>query len=187
MDPIGAVGLAASAAQLATLAGAVLTNLYQYCRNVAMAPKYSEQLRRELGIVCDLLVDLQMVFEANVHRLSRPSLNTEFQDFNEILQELMRRTTPKQTKGKERLMWPLRQDENARFLSRIERFKSSYSLLLNIIQAYTQPSQYNNLIAKFARQALQDIHGNIIKITNQGHEFRRDLLCNFLNLSVINY
>ena len=125
MDPVSAVGLAASAAQLAGLAKDIVANMWRYFEAVKDAPKNAEQLRQEVGHLSTLL-----------DRFDDKSLESLFTDktpldeFLEILKEL--RVAPRETKGSRRLKWPFTQDQNKRLLDRIERYKASFNLALNM-------------------------------------------------------
>lgn len=136
MEPVTAAGLAGSVAGLADLAFKVFSNLHKYYRDVRSAPAQSEQLRRELDAMLDLITVMQETFEANPNELLRPSLAAEVNDFEAMLQDMMRRTQPRNTQGLQRLRWPFREDENKYYISRIERFKLSFSLVMNITQMY---------------------------------------------------
>ena len=136
MDPITAVGFTTTVAQLADLAFAVFTNLHKYYRNFESAPKRSEQLRRELDHMLDLLTDLQDIFKKNPNESLRRSLELEVKDFDGLLQDLLNRTKPQNTKGFQRLKWPFKEAENEELIRRIERFKSSFSLAMNACQRF---------------------------------------------------
>jgi hypothetical protein len=136
MDPVTAIGLVASIGQLASLAVQVFTNLHKYYRDFEQAPKRSRQLRRELDRTFVLVTEVQSTFEANPCELLRPSLESEVEEFKEVLQEMLNRASPQNIKGLRRLKWPFREAENDEFIARIERFKSSFSLVMNIADAY---------------------------------------------------
>jgi DNA repair exonuclease SbcCD ATPase subunit len=136
MDPITVVGFAANVAQLVDLALAVFTNLHKYSRNFESAPKRSEQLRREVNHVVDLLADLQDIFKKNPNEFLRRSLELEVKELEVLLRELQSRTNPQNTKGFQRLKWPFKEAENEDLIRRIERFKSSFNLAMNISQTY---------------------------------------------------
>ena len=127
MDPVSAIGLAASAAQLAGLAKDIVANMWRYFEAVKDAPKNAEQLRQEVGHLSTLL-----------DRFDDKSLESLFTDktpleeFLEILKELRDRVAPRETKGSRRLKWPFTQDQNKRLLDRIERYKANFNLALNL-------------------------------------------------------
>lgn len=134
MDPITGVGFAASIAQLATLAFAVFTNLRKYYRNFESAPKRCEQLRKELDHMIDLLADLQEIFTESPNESLRCSLELEVKDFDGFLRDLLNRTKPQNTQGFQRFKWPFKEAENEELIKRMERFKSGFSLAINISQ-----------------------------------------------------
>lgn len=131
MDPVTGVGLAASAAQLAEVVFKVFSNLYKYYRDVKSAPANSEQLRHELDTMVDLLGLLQESLDKNRGEVLAATFNTELKEFESMLRTMLKRTTPDRTVGIQRLKWPFKTEENARYIARIERIKSSLSLVMN--------------------------------------------------------
>jgi hypothetical protein len=138
MDPVTAVGLAASVAQLATLAIQTFSSLVQYFDDVKDAPKQSRELRDELLAISDLLHPLEDVLKSDC--LSGPntsfvvplSLQSAVQEFQVLLEGMQARVTKAHTQGFRRLKWPFTKDENERFLTKIGRYKSTFVLGLNI-------------------------------------------------------
>ena len=137
MDPVTAVGLAASVAQLATFVIQTFSSLVQYFDDVKDAPKHSRELRDELLVISDLLHPLEEVLKSD---LSGPntsfvvplSLQSAVQEFQVLLEGMQARVTKVHTQGFRRLKWPFTKDENERFLTKIGRYKSTFVLGLNI-------------------------------------------------------
>jgi hypothetical protein len=135
MDPVTAVGLAASACQLAAVAKDVVSNIYKYYDAVKDAPKNSRELRQELGAVSDLLDSLEDILvnsSAKFPSTGPDSFQTAITEFQEILKEIRGRVAKPQTEGSKRLRWPFTKAENERLLFRIERYKATFNLALNI-------------------------------------------------------
>jgi hypothetical protein len=136
MDPITAVGLVASAAQLAELAVQVLAKLFQYTVNVKAAPESSRKLRDEIGTSLSLIKSLEVMLGQNPNRpMHRGDLLVRTVDeFRQTLESLDKRVQPSKTRGIGKLTWPLKKEENDLIISRIERYKSALSLTLGIQQ-----------------------------------------------------
>jgi|SRR5271155_173379 len=133
MDPVTAVGLAGSVAQLADLARSVVSNMWQYCRAVQDAPNRSRELRLEMCVICDLLESLENAMINSRFPSTAPvSLKDSINGFQALLNKMKVRIAESQTKGLSRLKWPFTETENKRLISSIERYKGSFSLALNI-------------------------------------------------------
>jgi hypothetical protein len=129
MDPITAVGLAASTDQLAGVARRIVSNLYQYYEAVRDAPKSALELRAEMGAVCALLESLAATITENT---ASASLRDAVAEFENMLNDMNAKVDLSKTKGMQRLKWPFNKDENERLLSRIGRYKDTFNLALNI-------------------------------------------------------
>ena len=137
MDPVTAIGLVAGVAQLAGAARVIVSNMYLYFDAVKDAPKHSQELRRELSIISDLLDSLDDVLASSTTSSFTPpdSLKSAIPEFQAILDDMEARVTESQTKGLRRLKWPFTKDENERLLSKMQRYKSTFNLALNIKSA----------------------------------------------------
>jgi Fungal N-terminal domain of STAND proteins len=138
MDPVTAVGLAASIIQIEELARTTISALFQYFEDVRHAPKRSRELRRELETVCDLLGDLDLVLTSHstTSTIQAPdSLKSAITDFRGMLDTMCTRVAEARTKGLKRLKWPFTEHENDRYLARMERYKSTFNAALNITTA----------------------------------------------------
>lgn len=131
MDAVTGVGLAASVVQLADLVFEVFSNLHKYYRDIKSAPANSEQLRRELDTMVDLLALLQESLDKNLGDRLGASFDSELNQFQSTIQTMLERTTPDRTIGIQRLKWPFKKEENIRYIARIERIKSSFSLAMS--------------------------------------------------------
>lgn len=134
MDPATAIGIAASVAQLADMARAIVSNMYQYFEAIKDAPIRSQELRQEMSGVCDVLDSLEELVMRSPSMVSS-TLTESISGFRDMLDELTVRVTVTKTKGIRRLKWPFNKSENDRLLARISRYKETFSLALNIQQS----------------------------------------------------
>jgi hypothetical protein len=141
MDPITVVGLAASVAQLADLAGRVFMGLFGYYRQVKEAPTRSRELRDELQAVADLLDSLKSLFiqltavkEVGLKEVGLLRLEESVAHFETFLVDLENRTMQARTQGIYRLKWPFSKDENRRLIETIGRYKETFILALTMQQ-----------------------------------------------------
>ena len=138
MDPVSIIGLAASVNQLAATAKSTFSVLFQYYGDFRDAPKRSRELRQELGTICDLLDSLDdgLTSQSTNSSFTIPaSLNLAIEEFQTMLENIKPRVKESQTKGVRRLKWPFTKDENDRYLSRMERYKATINVALNIKSA----------------------------------------------------
>jgi Fungal N-terminal domain of STAND proteins len=144
MDPIAAVGLVASASQLAGQALSIVISLWKLGTTIKNAPKYSAELRQEMGTLCDLLDSLDQAIKSTQFVCSA-SLNSSCQKLKSMLDEMNDRVKPSQSAGLNRLKWPFTMDENKRLISRISRYKETFNLALNIQTAYSNFRMFTHL------------------------------------------
>lgn len=134
MDPISAIGLLSSAVSVAELAGTILVKLYKYYLDSKTAATRSAELRDEVGLVLSLLNAVIGNSEPHVSSIHRVELVWAINGLQNVLTEILQRVTPETTTGLHRLTWPFKKDENDRLLSKLERYKSVFTLALNIEQ-----------------------------------------------------
>ena len=132
IDP---VGLAASVASLAELAFAIASALYKYSGDVKNAPDQSEQLRKELGDLQTICKIVQESVEVETKGLPE-ALGTQVVAFKATLDMMLKRAAIEKTSGLRRLKWPFTKSENVEYIIKIERFKSTLNLIVNIDQTY---------------------------------------------------
>jgi len=137
MDPVTAIGLVASVDQLAGLAKVIVSNMYRYFDAVKDAPRRSQELRQELSAISDLLDSLEDALTSSTKSTftAPDSLKSAITEFQETLEDMKARVKEPQTKGLRRLKWPFTKDENERLLSKLERYKSTFNVALNIKNA----------------------------------------------------
>src|SRR5436190_12985950 len=107
MEAIAAVGLAGTLDQLGDRAKSIVCSMYTYYEAVRDAPKRSEELRHEIGAICDLLNSLIAVVGSTANPSFDASFLESIAEFEKTLNEINGRVAIGQTKGiKRRLKWP---------------------------------------------------------------------------------
>jgi Fungal N-terminal domain of STAND proteins len=138
MDPITAIGLISSIANMATLCRDVFIGLVDSYRLVKSAPAQSKELREELMVLSDVLQELERNMGAMttylVHGRSAVSLQISLDQCNQMLLEMDRRLTVTKADITKRIKWPFTQKENEEYLRRMERYKSTFTLAFSCLQ-----------------------------------------------------
>ena len=134
MDPVTAVGLAASIVQLID----ATTKVIKYLNDVKDAPKDRWTLAREATSLLALLTNLRYGLEEP--KSTNPLFNVRslgveggaFDQFKEAMEELARKLKPEAgiKKFGKALIWTLDKNEISNILSKIERLKTLVSLAL---------------------------------------------------------
>jgi len=130
-----AVGLAGSIAGLASIALSIVSSLYKYGGDVKSAPARSEELRTELSelqTLCKIVEDNVRVTKDGLPE----ALEGQIKEFRRTLEAMLIRAAREKTAGLRRLKWPFDKAENAEYVARIERFKSTLHLIMNVDQTY---------------------------------------------------
>ena len=144
MDPASALGVAAAATQFAEQVLIISDGLYQFFKNVKNAPKLSRELRKEALLLSDTLENLRSVFSSH-HSSTLPKsrlLPELLQGFEEMMKEMVAKVEIKEGEiSRKRLTWPFTQKENEKYLTKLERFKSSFQLALQTLQSYKLPGR----------------------------------------------
>jgi hypothetical protein len=138
LDPITAIGLVAAVGTLAQLSEQVLLGLYKYLVDVKKAPHRSKELREEIGIMLSLVTTLKETMEQESDNIPQASLYAAVEEFACMLREMADQVEAKKTMGARKLVWPFTQAKNAEYLAKIERYKSLFSLALNIDQRFSR-------------------------------------------------
>jgi len=152
MDPVSALSVAAAAAQFAEQVLIISERLYQFFKTVKNAPKLSRELRQEALLLSDTLENLRSVFTApdasKALRKASPSADL-LQGFEETIKQIAARVEIKEGEASwKRLVWPFTQKENEDYLAKLERFKSSFQLALQVLQSYFLPTSFADLPAR---------------------------------------
>ena len=145
--------LAAAAAQLAGVALSVSTTLRQYLLKVKQAPKQSRELKGELLLVSDVLEDLKSVIDAAPPDIqtTNTSLLRSLNGFAEFIRELASHIEVQEKDITNRLKWPFTEEENGKYLEKLERFKKTFSLACDALQLYLsfKSTVLNSLVASY--------------------------------------
>ena len=132
-----AVGLVGSIAGLANLALSIVSALYKYGGDVKSAPARSEELWKELSelqTLCKVVKD-----SARVNTDGLPEvLEGQIKEFKKTLETMLKRAGRENTTGLRRLKWPFDKAANAEYIAKIERFKATLSLIMNMDHSYPQ-------------------------------------------------
>jgi hypothetical protein len=130
MDPVTAVGLIASVAQITEGTIKIAISLTNYFRDVKNAPARSQELRSELRTLAAILSVLQETLEVDSKALR--TLEHSVEEFQKLLAGLSVRISPKRTEGFNKLKWPFSAAENDKILATIERYKSTFNIALTL-------------------------------------------------------
>lgn len=137
IDPVTAIGLAASVADLAELALKLFLTLCQHYRSIRDAPAKSAELRAEVETILDLASTLKETVEQNPTKILLQQLLTRaVNELLTLLRELQKRVEPANVQGFQRLKWPFKESENDKYIAKIERYKNTFNLALNMYQTY---------------------------------------------------
>src|SRR6202035_896876 len=99
VDPISAVGMAASVAQLAELTAKIVRGLWRYYEDVTKAPSWCQALREELSHLTGLLDALAETLgtERETGRKSSSLVRNVVKPLNAAIRDLERRIQPPKT------------------------------------------------------------------------------------------
>ena len=132
MDPVTVVQLADAVKGLLHLSGQVVSRLYNYAQRVRKAPSEVEKLQRELVAFSNVLHSLNISLP-HCGNLSIGSLLQEdfLKDTRQLFEKIENKIQLSKTFNKKRLKWPMTKNEVERYLTELERRKSTFSLVLN--------------------------------------------------------
>ena|SRR5271163_690043 len=140
MDPVTALGVAAAASQLAEQVLAISDTLYHVFKSIKNAPKQSRELRQEALLLSDVMANLRYVLLAQKQSPSLPKASPSaelLKDFEETIAEMAKGIEIKDGEiSWKRLAWPFTQKENEKYLSKFDRYKSSFQLALQTLQSF---------------------------------------------------
>jgi hypothetical protein len=147
MEPVSAFALAAALIQVTEQAATVFTGLYSYFRFVKNAPKLSRELREEARLVSYVLEDLKTVFEEMddeqpVSHSKNDNVVNVVKEFIAIMNEMESRVEVKAGERYKRVKWPFTQKENQEYLTKLERFKNTFELVLHTIEMYYSTANF---------------------------------------------
>src|SRR5205814_524992 len=100
----------------------------------------SNELQQEAFLVSIVLKDLKSTFEAmnDPRTITRPTntLNDTVIEFSKTMADMECRIGVKEGELIKQLKWPFTEKENEKYLSRLERYKSTFVLALSTVQRY---------------------------------------------------
>jgi Fungal N-terminal domain of STAND proteins len=131
-----AVGFVASVAQLADLAVKVFGDLHRYYHGVKNAPVRAKELREELGGILRVVETLKDVLSDTPSKIgiSSETLVGVVDQFTETLLDMEKQVDAERAKGIRRMKWPFNEHEIQEVIDKIERFKNTFNLALNLEQ-----------------------------------------------------
>jgi hypothetical protein len=134
MDPLTIVGAVASCASLAELTGNIFVHLFRYYRAVKNAPEQSKELTDELSELSSVLEDLADTLKEvkdNCGDIVNDIIAARsLQKYSDFLSEFDSRIHVDKKDPKKRIKWPFSSEENKETISRIERYKATFSMSL---------------------------------------------------------
>lgn len=135
MDPVTAVGLAASAVQLAALAKCVIQQLVRYCSDVKNAPKMVAKLNQELETLSYLIEGFNEALMTSPKELigTPDAFPNVINDIRSTLEEMNSKLIMSQKGVARRLIqWPFTKHELLQYLKDVDRYKTTFNAALNI-------------------------------------------------------
>lgn len=129
--------------------------LFDYWQKVKAAPKLSKELQQEAFLVSNVLIDLREALASapnntRSHRTTSALTDTAT-EFGKLMVEMFSCIEVKKDEVLKRLKWPLDQKENENYLSKLERFKATFILVLRMIQGYPN-SPSGSIVGKHYKQ-----------------------------------
>jgi hypothetical protein len=140
MDPASAFGVAASVAPFAYLAVNVSLVLSEYFQKVKQAPKLSLELQQEACLVSLVVRELG----STLGTINNPrtmiglpgALSDTVEEFSKTVTEMESRIAIQDGGLIKRPRWPFTEKETTTYLSRLEKYKRTFTLALITIQRY---------------------------------------------------
>ena len=133
MDPITILGAVAAAAQLAEMTEKYCKRAYRFYRDIKDAPAKSKDLREEFSELQSIIQDLSETLitvktnHSEFGDVISPDFLKQYQDF---LAEFASRLKVDRTDIGKRLKWPFSTKQNEEYITKIERFKTTFILSL---------------------------------------------------------
>ena len=136
MDPITAFGVVVNVASLADVAFHVFKEILDYYHEVKSAPAKSRELQDELFAISNVARDMSALVCKTSVETHGVITNESIGQFRELLKDIEAKIiVPKRSLNK-RLKWPFTMKENEEYITRLERFKATFTLALNVYQRY---------------------------------------------------
>jgi hypothetical protein len=142
MDPVSIVGLVAAGAQFVDFAYKTLKALSQLCNEIAEAPAEANELRYEISSTVGAVTSLKVLLETDPDCISdsegtlREALTSAIKITGEMLERLEKRISASQKKKLHRVIWPFKKKEVTEYVEKIQRYKGTIHLALQVNQTY---------------------------------------------------
>lgn len=138
ISPTGsAVGVAAATSQFTEQTANVLSWLFKYLKEVKQAPKLAKEFRNELFAVHQVLEELESAYEILPHIQNPNVLTSSVSDFLTTMTDIQKALEIKEGLiDSKRFMWSFIQKDMEKYLSKLERYKNTFSLALGAVQRY---------------------------------------------------
>ena len=165
IDPLTALDVLDKAASVAGTLSKVFKALYDYGHSIKDAPEKSQQLQEELFSLSNIARRLEVTLAKATIRGTKPIPEEPVTRFVEMLEEMEEKIVIPEGMSIKRLKWPFSQKENMEYLERIERFKATLSLALNVYQSGATSDVFGSLrkleiISQTIKATAQQTHKN---------------------------
>lgn len=147
MDPASAFSIATGASQCIQQTAKVIAWLLKYLAGVKQAPKLAKELRMELFSIHQVLEELKSTCEGLSSGIKADALSETVSEFLNTMAEVEKNLDIKENEiNWKRFKWPLTQKDTEKYISKLERHKSTFSLALGIIQRFESYPVYSGLL-----------------------------------------
>ena len=135
MDPVSAIGLVGTVAQLADFTGKFLLKLYQYYVDISEAAKCAEELRTHVGLSLSLLNALHQILpRSSLTPQEYSALESSLFAVRILFQEYNEKVKPERAKGLRIWRWPFQKEEIRKLVSALQEKNATFQLALNHLQ-----------------------------------------------------
>jgi hypothetical protein len=143
MDPISIVGLVAAGVQFVDCGIKILKVLIHVCNEVAEARAEANELRTEIDTTIHVVTSLRVLLETDPDCISESqkgtlneSLKSAIKITEDMLDKLEKSVSASQKKKLHRVIWPFKKKEVTEYVEKIQRYKGTIQLALQVNQTY---------------------------------------------------
>jgi hypothetical protein len=143
MDPASIVGLVAAGVQFVDFAYKTLKALSHLCHEIAEAPVEASELQYEISSTVGVVTSLKFLLDTAPKCVSsseegtlNDSLTSAIKITREMLERLEKGISASQKKKLHRLIWPFKKREVTEYVEKIQRYKGTIQLALQVNQTY---------------------------------------------------